>query len=382
VPTVLDINLNDILTPEQLLFLSQYPSLESEIKGFLRANNNSEEAKKWAKGQAELGADAQNIPWTKGTGIVANNPNLKYTHYRHNYGKNISYFKLEGGGEIAVSGVEKKLTTSGGLVDKYKDTAGVDFGGKFYYIKVDDNGLWSEMLFDPKNLGDQLKTLFALGGVELGKLLGRYVIPIEDIKVLIEGKDFDGQEVSRWQAAGFLLLTVVPGSKALKVVKGLKVVSKTATRWAIAAITADGKATKLVFDVINGVVEFGSRSDLVKMIGTKVGEEAHHIIPWAQKTLDVVQEAARAGFHMNAKINGIALQKYSKLIGEGLHGNHPAYNTFVERAIQNFTKSKPNFNPEQAKEFLEKELIPDLLGYIERAKNSGLNLNEFFKTLL
>ncbi|WP_281979716.1 Tox-REase-5 domain-containing protein [Tenacibaculum mesophilum] len=54
VPTVLDINLNDILTPEQLLFLSQYPSLESEIKGLLRASNNSSEAKKFVEQAIKL----------------------------------------------------------------------------------------------------------------------------------------------------------------------------------------------------------------------------------------------------------------------------------------------------------------------------------------
>ncbi|WP_281979686.1 hypothetical protein [Tenacibaculum mesophilum] len=49
VPTVLDINLNDILTGEQLLFLSQYPDLEGVLEAFLRANNNSLEAQGFVK---------------------------------------------------------------------------------------------------------------------------------------------------------------------------------------------------------------------------------------------------------------------------------------------------------------------------------------------
>ncbi|MGG8498158.1 hypothetical protein ACQY1Q_17290, partial [Tenacibaculum sp. TC6] len=49
VPTVLDINLNDILTPEQLLFLSQYPDLKGVLEVFLRANNNSLEAQGFVK---------------------------------------------------------------------------------------------------------------------------------------------------------------------------------------------------------------------------------------------------------------------------------------------------------------------------------------------
>ena len=37
--------------------------------------------------------------------------------------------------------------------------------------------------------------------------------------------------------------------------------------------------------------------------------------------------------------NGIGLEKYTKLVGEGLHGNHPAYDAFIEFRLSNFTKS-------------------------------------------
>ncbi|WP_159287931.1 hypothetical protein [Tenacibaculum maritimum] len=74
------------------------------------------------------------------------------------------------------------------------------------------------MLFNPDNLSDGLTNLFKLAGKERGKSLGSYVLPIEDIKILIDGKDFDRQQVARWKAAGFLILAVIPGSKAIKVV--------------------------------------------------------------------------------------------------------------------------------------------------------------------
>ena len=372
------------LDPESQNFINHSDNLsfKRELEALYRENEYSEQAETLAKGQIELEVEAKDIPWIAGTGTIANKPHLKYTHYRHNYPKNISYFKMTDGSEIAISGVEKALSQSGDLIDKYADTAGVDFRGKFYYIKVDPNGLWGEMLFDPQNLKDELETLFALGGIELGQTIGRYVLPIEDIKIIIDGKDFDGQEVARWKAAGFLLLTVVPGSKALKVVKGLKVVSSSATKWGIAAVKANGKSTNLIFKVVNGVVEFGSSSKLATIIGTNAGQEAHHIIPWAKSINSVIQKAARAGFHMNAKINGIALQKYSSLTGAGLHGNHPAYNTFVERRLQGFINNTSNLTPEVAKDFLERELIPDLLDFIELAKNSGMNLNDYFKTLI
>ena len=51
--------------------------------------------------------------------------------------------------------------------------------------------------------------------------------------------------------------------------------------------------------------------------------------------------------------NGIGLEKYTKLIGNGIHGNHPAYD----------------------------KLILDLKKRIIEAKNSGMNLNEYFKNI-
>ena len=37
--------------------------------------------------------------------------------------------------------------------------------------------------------------------------------------------------------------------------------------------------------------------------------------------------------------------------------------------------------PEQANKFLQEELIPDLKKRIIEAKNSGMNLNEYFKNI-
>ncbi|WP_159296570.1 AHH domain-containing protein [Tenacibaculum maritimum] len=95
----------------------------------------------------------------------------------------------------------------------------------------------------------------------------------------------------------------------------------------------------------------------------------------------ITQKPADAGFHMNDAVNGIALKKFRKLTGNGLHGNHPAYDNFVQEKLDDFAQKFPNATPKQAKNYLENKLIPDLLKLIEDAKNSGLNLNEFFKTL-
>ncbi len=180
------------------------------------------------------------------------------------------------GSILVTSGVEQKLTESGDLTNKYRDTAGNSFG-QFYYIKL-PNQPFAEMLFNPDNLADGLEDLFRLAGLELGKNLGRYVLPIEDIKILIDGKDFDGQDVSRWKAAGFLLLTVVPGSKALKPVARI---AANATRW-VKVISINGKTYRYTSKVLNGVVDFGSyqstRFRTILGIANDATRQAHHVL--------------------------------------------------------------------------------------------------------
>ena len=76
--------------------------------------------------------------------------------------------------------------------------------------------------------------------------------------------------------------------------------------------------------------------------------------------------------------NGIGLEKYTKLIGNGMHGNHPVYNKYVNSKLNKFYSKNPDITPEQANKFLQEELIPDLKEKIIKAKNSGMNLNEYF----
>ena len=59
-----------------------------------------------------------------------------------------------------------------------------------------------------------------------GTTIGRYLLPIEDMYILIEGKDFDGEEASRVAAGGFILLEAVQVGKVYKLVKGAKILTK------------------------------------------------------------------------------------------------------------------------------------------------------------
>ncbi len=132
----------------------------------------------------------------------------------------------------------------------------------------------------------------------------------------------------------------------------------------------------------NNLIEFGPRGKLRKVIRVLRNEEAHHILPWAKRFHAVIQKAADWGFHMNDAVNGVALKKFVKLTGDGLHGNHPAYDDVVIHLLDSFNEKIPDASGAVALQFLEEEAIPELLSWIERAKGSGLSLNEYFKTVV
>ncbi|MFK8299047.1 AHH domain-containing protein [Capnocytophaga cynodegmi] len=156
--------------------------------------------------------------------------------------------------------------------------------------------------------------------------------------------------------------------------KGKKLVEQT-IKWGENQITLKWKR-------VGNKIDFGNRSDLATILGTTDNIEAHHILPWITAGKhDVIQIAAMDGFHLNMLENGLGLEKYTKLIGNGIHGNHPAYDIFIKSKLDEYLTKNPSLTPEQANKFLQKELIPDLKTKIIEAQKSGLNLNEYFKTL-
>ncbi|AQS94502.1 hypothetical protein BXQ17_10685 [Polaribacter sp. BM10] len=216
--------------------------------------------------QNELNELTIDIPWSASVGTIANS---KYTHFHFDGSR--GYYKLEDGSIIVASSTEQALTKTGDLRDRYNDFNPND---KYYYIKLSGSNEWAEMLFNPDDLVGDLENLFKLAGLELGKSIGRYVLPIEDIKIIIDGKDFDGQEVSRLKAAGFLILAIVPGSKALKIVGNVADATVFATK-------VGGKT--IVVKGIKGLRAFKSsnfRHNLSKVTGAlPPNSQAHHVLP-------------------------------------------------------------------------------------------------------
>lgn len=129
--------------------------------------------------------------------------------------------------------------------------------GKYYYIKPSGTNTWAQLLIKENitNLAEELELLFQLAAQELGQFLGTYVCPIEDIKIIFTGTDFDGEPASRWLAAGMLLTEVVGVGKLFKVVKGI---AKSNRAWRIVAEEGSQlvvKTAQEVFEKLNTQVD-------------------------------------------------------------------------------------------------------------------------------
>jgi len=114
---------------------------------------------------------------------------------------------------------------------------------------------------------------------------------------------------------------------------------------------------------------------------------AHHIIPWQFADNALVQKAAKKGFHMNDILNGVELKKYTKIeFPDGVHASHPAYDTYVQKRLQEFIDDNNginNIDNTEAYDFFNNVLLPELRNHIDVVKNgySG-NLNDYFKYVI
>ena len=321
-------------------------------------------------------SNLNNTEWIDEIGNYLGRPALKYFQ-KAIYSNGDLAYNLDAGAVLYVSGSKRMLS---GHDDTNSIIATTDENGPFYYLKIENT--WYEVSLDsfqPGCLSCDLEVFFTQVSIATLKFTGRYIIPVEDVLIIFNGTDFDGNEANRYLSAGMLLISIVPGGKLLKAVKvipGAEIAWKKIIKWG-------GSSATLTYNVVNGVIDFGNRSQLAQLLGTTANIEAHHIIPWiAGGTHDVVQAAARNGFHLNMLENGIGLEKFTTLIGTGLHGNHPAYDRYVIKRLDDFASQVTNFTPEQANNFILNQLIPDLKGLITTARNSGLNLNEYFKQVV
>jgi len=114
-----------------------------------------------------------------------------------------------------------------------------------YHLYIADLNEWFEVdinTFEDNCLSCDLNFIATEITKLVGKTIGRYVLPIEDFYILLEGKDFDGNQSSRVIAGSFLFIEFIPGGKILKpVTKGLKASTK-----------ATIKGTRKIYKLVKG----------------------------------------------------------------------------------------------------------------------------------
>lgn len=138
----------------------------------------------------------------------------------------------------------------------------------------------------------------------------------------------------------------------------------------IKTVATIGTKVKLTYNVINGVIDFGNRGQLRKVLGLAVGnsDQAHHLIPWSSRTKMAVQRAAKSGsaFHMNEALNGIAVAAWRN------QPNHNIYNNVIDAKLDNFRDLNPNATPQECYDFIT-DLVQDIRTWVINNPNSHLN---------
>ncbi|WP_347921818.1 AHH domain-containing protein [Pontimicrobium sp. SW4] len=131
--------------------------------------------------------------------------------------------------------------------------------------------------------------------------------------------------------------------------------------------TVTGQTTKLVWKVVNNVIDFGRSSQLRKVLGLLPGnpQQAHHLVPWALRNNPVVQKAANSiyTFHMNDVMNGIAVAAWR---------NQPNHNLYNQKVQALFDALPESLTPDEAFEQVN-NIVTNIRNAIIDNPNTHLN---------
>lgn len=162
-------------------------------------------------------------------------------------------------------------------------------------------------------------------------LVSRYVIPLEDTIILIDGKDWEGVEQSRALAAGGIFLTIIPGGKLLAPVakigkgayRGAKVLIRQGTKTVVKNFDDLLELTKLLDRlkknakfVLDGTGEFskvGGHHPLAKVAFT--GDDFYNLSKAFSVPVGLLERYGGARVH--AKITGQQNSLYSEFAKTG-----------------------------------------------------------------
>ncbi len=149
------------------------------------------------------------VPWTPNAGQYNGIASLAYTHTRTivSDGRLHTQFLLANG-DVLSSSVYPNPNSPSQLVDVL-----------FYFSQ--ETQLWYD--FQAPRSYEPLSLDFLWDGFWSTTLTAvRVFTPLEDIIILIDGKDLEGVEQSRAVAATFILVDIIPGSSAVKAIKMVK----------------------------------------------------------------------------------------------------------------------------------------------------------------
>jgi len=241
--------------PEELrVFINSNETLKNEIRDFLILNEFSDasETEATMRLQVEI---IQPADWDfTDTGTYLARSSLNYVATYELASAERMYLLENGTVLFATQGIraindEDLLSYAANEEDVY------------HYVYNYDEDRWYEYMLPTINyscLSCDIDLFFRATLENGGILLGRYIFPVEDVLILVTGRDFDGIEQSRAVAAGFLLIDIIPGATFVRALRGARfsdeVVDFAHTVIKIADDTF--KLQKEIFDdVIAGIID-------------------------------------------------------------------------------------------------------------------------------
>lgn len=175
-------------------------------------NNTTTIAEALLRVNIEL-ATKNNDGWVARNGNYRNRSSIKYTHVKTDLLGN-TYYRLENGDYTINSQVQSLLNVQDRNISQIPSS---EDGGTYDYYWSEDTQQHYEMKLPPEDKPLDASLDFLINAFWDGaQFTGRYIIPVEDVIILIDGKDFDGQEANQALAGGMLLVGFIPGGKILK----------------------------------------------------------------------------------------------------------------------------------------------------------------------
>jgi hypothetical protein len=191
--------------------------------------------------------------------------------------------------------------TSGELLWRTPD----DLGNSAYYILYPDEKQWQPFKLPPLDC-TSCDMAWLVSQVQTAAV--RYLTPIEDIIVVLEGKDLDGVESSKLLAGVFLVVDIVPGGKIFRPVKKLGQAGLKGTKKLLVTVGKTSKA--YIGEVVDGVYKPFKwiKPDKVDEIIEVTGEVTYLAEDGIERVgkLEVVRSGSEYGVRVLKAVVGLA----------------------------------------------------------------------------